>query len=139
MQTQMVDAAGSTTRREVRATGWQGRAVEEHERFLLEKRSRLRTALAARLLGLTGIAIALEDLYVDAFGHFAGARVNGERFRLYHRGDLALVRPCSYCGTGNFESPRIIDRVDLGYALLAWHPLHQDCEDYDASMSLTDW
>ena len=139
MQTQMIDAAGSTKRREVRATGWQGRAVEKYERFLSEKRLRLRTALAARLLGLTGIALALEDLYVDVFGRFAGARVNGERFRLYRQGDLVLVRPCSYCGTGNFESPKIIDRVDLGYALLAWHPLHQDCEDYDASESLADW
>jgi hypothetical protein len=43
-----------------------------------------------------------------------------------------LVRHCEYCGTGRFESPEIENLADLGYALSAWHPLHEDCEDHTA-------
>ena len=49
-----------------------------------------------------------------------------------HGGDLVLVRACSYCATGRFESRQICNLSDLGYALSAWQPLHDDCEDYSS-------
>jgi hypothetical protein len=53
--------------------------------------------------------------------------VDGITLRL-HRRSLALVRTCAYCGTGRFESPKISNLADLGYALSTWKPLHEDCE-----------
>src|SRR5215211_5786408 len=43
-----------------------------------------------------------------------------------------LVRTCTYCSTGQVESSKISSLSDLGYALSAWSPLHEDCEDYSA-------
>jgi hypothetical protein len=137
MLTQMIDAPVIVTPE--KAKRWKARTVEEYERSLPDRRARLQTDLAARLLGLTGKPLSLESVYVEAEGRFAVAGVDGETFRLYSQGALVLSRPCAYCGTGSFESPRIDDQVDLGYALSAWHPLHEDCADYDASEILADW
>jgi hypothetical protein len=139
MPMQMIDAAVVTTPRGAQATGWQTRAVEEYEQSFPDKRTQLRKDLAGQLLGLTGRPLPLENVYVDADGSLAVAGVDGETFRLYRQDGLVLVRPCAHCGTGSFESPKITDRADLGYALLAWCPLHEDCEDYDASETLADW
>ena len=139
MPMQMIDAAVVTTPRGAQATGWQTRAVEEYEQSFPDKRTQLRKDLAAHRLGLTGRPLPQENVYVDADGSLAVAGVDGETFRLYRQDGLVLVRPCAYCGTGRFESPRIDDQVDLGYALSCWHPLHEDCEDYDASETLADW
>jgi hypothetical protein len=81
----------------------------------------------------------LENAYVDPSGRLEVAGVDGETFRLYRQDGLALVRPCDYCGTGRFASPKINDRADLGYALLAWRPLHEDCERFEAPETLADW
>jgi hypothetical protein len=139
MHMRMIDAPVVTTQRESRAAGWRSRAVEEHERSLPEERARLRTDLAARLLKLTGMPIPQENAYVDASGRLAVAGVEGETFRLYRQDGIVLVRPCDYCGTGMFESPKINDRADLGYALLDWRPLHEDCEDFEAPETLANW
>ena len=53
-------------------------------------------------------------------------------FRLYQSGYLVLVRKCAYCATDHFESPPIGNLSDLGYALSAWEPLHEDCEEYSS-------
>ena len=137
MLTQMIDAPMIVTPE--KAKRWKARTVEEYERSRPDRRARLQTDLAARLLSSTGRSISLESVYVVTDGRFAVAGVDGETFRLYSQGDLVLSRPCAYCGTGSFESPRIDDQVDLGYALSAWHPLHEDCADYDASEILADW
>jgi hypothetical protein len=139
MHLQMIDAAVVTTQEEAQGTRWKSRVVEEYERSLPDRRARLRTELATQLLGLTGRPFSLENVYVESDGRFAVAGVDGESFRLFSQGGLVLVRPCAYCGTGGFESPRITDRLDLGHMLSAWHPLHDDCEDYDASEALADW
>lgn len=136
MHMQMIDPAEVVLPEDAQATEWQTSAVEEYEVALPDRRARLQTDLAARLLVLTGRSLRSENIYVDSDGRLAVAGVDGETFRLHRQDGLVLVRPCAYCGTGTFESPRIIDRVDLGYALLAWHPLHEDCEDYDASETL---
>jgi hypothetical protein len=140
MHTQTIEAAAIATRGRVGTASWQRDAVEKHERFLPDTRSRPRTDLAAQLLGLTATPVALEKVHdLDVDGRFASARVDGEAFRLYRGGDLVLARPCSYCETGRFQSPRIIDDVELGYALAAWHPLHEGCECYDVSEILAAW
>jgi hypothetical protein len=86
--------------------------------------------LSARILALTGRQISSQEIYTD--GHLAVAGVDGATFRLYHGGDLVLVRACAYCASGHFESPQIAARSDLGYALSAWRPLHEDCDDYSS-------
>jgi hypothetical protein len=136
MHMQMIDAAVITRSGEAQ---WQARAAEAYERCLPDMRAQMRMDLAAQLLGLTGKPLPPENVYLDAGGWLAVAGVDGETFRLYRQDGLVLVRPCAHCGTGSLESPRITDRVDLGYALLAWLPLHEDCEDYYSSETLADW
>ncbi len=76
-----------------------------------------------------GAHISSEDIYANA--SLAVASVDGVTFRLHHR-SLVLVHMCAYCWTGHFESPKISSLSDLGYALSAWRPLHEDCEDYSS-------
>jgi hypothetical protein len=78
---------------------------------------------------LTGRQISSEQIYADA--SLAVTGVDGVTFRLHHD-SLMLMRPCTYCGTGQLEGPKISSLSDLGYALSAWRPLHEDCEDYSA-------
>ncbi len=108
--------------------GWQAAAVVEYERSWPIRHADLQTDLSVRIMALTGRQISSEEIYTD--GHLAVCGVDGATFRLYQGGDLVLVRACSYCATGHFESPRIGDLSDLGYAISAWRPLHEDCEDY---------
>ena len=100
------------------------------------RRPDLRWDLAARVLALTGRRISPEDVYAD--DRYAVVGVDGATFRLYRHGSLVLVRHCDYCGIGHFESPEIKDLADLGYALSAWLPLHEDCENH-AAEDLADW
>jgi len=136
----MQDTAGSSamvfTPEAVRDVGWQARAVEQYDRSLPARRRDLRWDLAARVLALTGRRISPEDVYAD--DSMAVAGVDGATFRLHLHDGLVLVRHCDYCGTDSFESPEIKDPADLGYALSAWHPLHEDCEEY-SSEGLADW
>ncbi len=115
---------------------WQERAVGEYEKSLPERRADLRTELATRILALTGRWVPPGDIH--AGGRMAVAGVHTETLRLYYRGDLVLVRSCAHCGTGLFDGPPITDSADLGYALSAWRPLHEDCEDYSLE-DLASW
>ena len=139
--TQTKDRAGSammvTLPEAAQVAGWQGQAIDEYEHSLPVQRDELRENLAARVLMLTGQLVPPEDLFAD--GRMAVAGVDGTTFRLYRGGSLVVSRPCSYCGTGHFESPRISGVADLGYALGKWRPLHDDCEDFDGSEDLADW
>ena len=56
------------------------------------------------------------------------------RFRLQHQ-EVVLLRPCAYCGTGEFASDPLITKGDLGYTLGVWRPLHHGCEGEDP----TEW
>jgi hypothetical protein len=137
------DRAGSSTMLVVpeaaQVAGWQIQAIEEYERALPAGRGELREELTARILVLTGRRVSPEDVYADADGRMAVAGVDGTTFRLYRHGPLVVVRACAYCGTGHFDSPQISGVAELGYALGAWRPLHEECEDYDASETLADW
>jgi hypothetical protein len=130
MSTRMGDTALVEGSAVTRTPRWRAQAVEEYERSLPARRAGLRTEFATRLLALTGRALQPDDLYVDTDGRLAVASTDNASFRLYRHGGLVLVRPCAYCGTGRFESPKISDLPALGYALAAWRPLHEDCEHY---------
>ncbi len=105
------------------------RAVEEHEASLANHD--LRPELVARLLALTGRWIPPEDIYADEGDLLSVAYLDGATFRLHHRGELALSRPCGHCGTGRFESLEITGPSDLGYALAIWKPMHESCQKYE--------
>ncbi len=130
MQEQTYGIAGLATLEGEQPPDWQAEAVGDYEQSLQIRHADLRTDLSARILALTGQRISTQEIYTD--GHLAVAGVDGASLRLYHGGDLVLVRSCAYCATGHFESPEITSLSDLGYALSAWGPLHEDCEDYSS-------
>jgi len=130
MQEQINGAAGLATLEATQPLSWQAAAVGDYERSWPIRHADLRMDLSARILALTGRRISPQEVYTD--GHLAVAGVDGATFRLYHGGDLVLVRVCAYCAAGPFESPQIATLSDLGYALSAWRPLHEDCEDYSS-------
>jgi hypothetical protein len=128
MLKQIDRAAGLATLEATNPPGWQDVAVREYERSWPISHADLRMDLSARITALTGRRISPEDVYAE--GHLAVASTDGATFRLYRSGDLVMVRTCAYCSTGHFESSQIDDLSDLGYALSAWRPLHEDCEEY---------
>ncbi len=130
MQQQANDTAGVVTLEATPPHGWHEAVIGEYERSRLVRHADLRTDLSTRIVALTGRRIRPQEIYTD--GHLAACGVDGATFRLYHGGDLVLVRACAYCATGHFESPQIATLSDLGYALSAWRPLHEDCEDYSS-------
>jgi hypothetical protein len=129
MQEQTYGIAGLVTLEATQPFDWQT-AAQEYERSWQIRHADLRTYLCARILALTGQRISTQEIYTD--GYLAVAGVDGASFRLYHDGDLVLVRSFAYCATGHFESPEITSLSDLGYALSAWRPLHEDCEEYSS-------
>ena len=129
MQDQMNGTAGLATLEAAQPLGWRAAAIGEYEQSLPTRHAELRTDLAARILALTGRHISPEEIYTN--GSLTVAGVDGVTFRLHHR-SLVLVRTCAYCGMGHFESPKITGLSDLGYALSAWRPLHEDCEQYSS-------
>ena len=130
MQEQTYGIAGLAALEAVQPLDWQAEAVGDYERSLPIRHADLRTNLSAKILALTGQRISTQEIYTD--GHLAVAGVEGASFRLYHSGDLVLVRACAYCATGHFESSQIAALSDLGYALSGWRPLHEACEDYSS-------
>jgi hypothetical protein len=130
MQEKTNGAAGLAMLEAAEPLSWQDVAVRGYERSWSVRHADLRMDLSARIMALTGQRISSEDIYAD--GRLAVASVDGAKFRLYYGGDLVLVRTCAYCSTGNFESSQIDDLSDLGYALSAWRPLHEDCEEYSS-------
>ena len=129
MQRQLNGTAERATLEGGHPLGWQAAAIGEYEQSLSVRLADLRTQLAARILALTGRQISSEEIYAD--GSLAVAGVDDLTFRL-HNHSLILVRTCTYCSTGQVESSKISSLSDLGYALSAWSPLHEDCEDYSA-------
>jgi len=122
MQEQIDGPAGLATLEAAEPLSWQAAAVADYGRSWPIRNADLHMDLSARVLALTGRRISPQEFYTD--GHLAVVGVDGATFRLYHGGDLVLVRTCTYCSTGHFESPQIATLPDLGYALSAWRPLH---------------
>jgi hypothetical protein len=126
MQGQVNGTVGLATLETAQPLGWRAAATEEYER----SRPIRHADLSTKILALTGRRISSQEIYTD--GYLAVAGVDGATFRLYHGGHLVLVRVCAYCATGHFESPQMATLSDLGCALTAWRPLHEDCEDYSS-------
>lgn len=112
-----------------RRPDWQKLAVEEYDRLLPTRRLELRADFVDRLLALTGHLIPLTSVHMDNDARMAIAKQDGSLFRLDDRGRLVLLRPCAYCGTGQFESPEIHRPGNLGYAVSHWTPVHEGCGD----------
>jgi hypothetical protein len=110
--------------------GWQDRAITAYLRVERDEAAYLQADLSARVLALTSITLTESSIYVDHACRFAVVALDGVVFRL-ERKELVVVRPCSYCGWGEFASPPISNLVDLGYALSGWQPRCPDCTPAD--------
>jgi hypothetical protein len=110
--------------REVPAVDWKAQAIAIYQRR--DEYAALLAELSRRVQLLTGRDVRAEYMWVDCTERTAGVTVDGVRFRL-EQARLVIVRPCQYCGLGDFASPALHSQVDLGYALSAWTPRHPNC------------
>ena len=106
------------------------RAIAAYRQAQPAMSAELRADMAARLIALTGQAVASETIFVEPHTRTAIAVIDNVVFRLMD-GELVVLRPCAYCGTGQFASPSIHNVIDLGYALTEWEPMHDDCAPED--------
>lgn len=109
---------------------WRASVIAEYAATADAMPRQLRQRLAQRLLALTGQVVAERAIAVNTSGQRAIAVVDGLMFQLCGN-ELAVVRPCAHCGTGNFASAPITSRIRLGYALAAWEPYHPECAPAD--------
>jgi hypothetical protein len=118
------------TTRAKRHSDWQTRAISTYHQAQEKSAVGMLTDLKARIHRLTGRIIAAESIFVEGDASVATVMVDGTRFRL-QRQDLVVIRPCTWCGIGHFDSPAITNLGELGYALGVWQPLHTDCQPED--------
>ncbi|MFN8513859.1 MAG: hypothetical protein U0232_16760 [Thermomicrobiales bacterium] len=118
-----------------RGASWREEAIGAYRQTERERALALRADLAARVRALTGVPVGADSVSLSRETGEATVTVDGAVFRLAH-GVLRLVRPCAHCGTGQFLSGAIEDRADLGGALGAWMPLHEECQPEEAIGSL---
>jgi hypothetical protein len=113
---------------------WQDQAISAYTGTRALKTAAVQAELDARIEALINYKPAPESIYVDPETGVSTVSIDGTLFRL--EGDcLSLVRPCAYCGTGEFTSEPIEDLADLGHALAIWQPMHEEC----ASQNVSDW
>ncbi len=109
---------------------WREEAVAARRQSERTRPLAMRAELAARVQALTDSVVPPDSIQVDRQGSVAIVAVDGLVFQLQqHR--LSVVRPCAYCGTGQFTSPAITSPDDLGYAITDWDPRHDDCQETD--------
>jgi hypothetical protein len=125
-----LERVASASGKDVAEGAWQTKAIEHYRRAMVEEEDSLRAELEGRVASLTGRHVTPSLVVVDRDARIAFLTLDGVRFRL-QRHHLVLLRPCAYCGTGEFASEPLITRCDLGHALGAWQPLHHDCEIED--------
>jgi hypothetical protein len=126
----IVNAEHAATPHSTSAHTWHSEAIAHYMGAADDLVLRLRRRLAERVGSLTGLAITQRDITVNLAARRAFATVDGVVFQLCGH-DLSIVRPCSHCGTGRFETPPITERVDLGYAIAGWQAYHPECEPAD--------
>jgi hypothetical protein len=114
---------------------WREGAIGNYRQTEGERALAMRVDLAARVRTLTGVPVAPDSVYLNRGTGEATVAVDGALFRLV-RGAMVLVRPCAHCGTGRFMSAPVEGRADLGSALAAWMPLHEECQPEEALESL---
>lgn len=108
------------------APDWRIAAIAAYREIERDQIAAMRHNLAARVQALTGFLIAPDSIHVDRDTHTATATLDHVRFRLHH-GNLILLRPCTLCGLGEFESMPIEELADLGHALAVWEPSCAHC------------
>jgi hypothetical protein len=124
------DRVTSALRRHLAGGIWQTEAIEHCRRTMIGEAAALRQELVDRVAALTGCLVAPSSVIVDRDTRVAFLTLDGVRFRLQRR-EVVLLRPCAYCGTGEFASEALTTRSDLGHALSIWQPLHHDCNIED--------
>lgn len=113
--------------------GWMANAITAYRRLGEEETPDLQAQLASLLLHLIGHEAMAASIWVDAGGRMAVAKLDDHTFCV--RGEeLPLLRSCTYCGMGSFNSVRIRTVEDLGRAL-TWEPRCQGCEPDDEDWS----
>ncbi len=112
------------------ATSWRAQAINAYQQSIPDAAARLRAELATRLAALAAENIALESIYANVDEQLAVVAVDGIVFRL-RRHELMIVRPCSVCGVGQFESPAIATLAEVGHALTGWEPRCAHCAEAD--------
>lgn len=113
---------------------WQDQAISAYTGTLARKTTAMQARLDDRIEALMNYRPAPESIYVDPETGVSTVCVDGTVFHL-EGNSLSLVRPCAYCGTGEFKSAPIADLADLGHALAIWQPMHEEC----ASQELSDY
>jgi hypothetical protein len=126
VQIQEVGQASMFSRPTQTPLSWRERAFLTYYGSRQEKTRALKQELLRRIMRLTGRRPSLDKIYADLENRSATVSEDNTLFRL-EDDTLTVVRPCAYCGTGQFKSPSIRDAADLGYALSVWQPLHSDC------------
>ena len=111
---------------------WHSRAVEAYRQAEGDQIATLQVEMVSRIAALIRRNVEVGSVYVDRSEQTATVAVDGFVFRL-RRGELVLLRPCSECGIGRYESPSIRTLADLGYALSAWQPACVSCQAEDPS------
>ena len=115
------------------APDWKAQAIASYD--ARNESAHLITELVRRIETLIGAHVHIQRPWADAAERQAGALVDGVRFRL-RNGQLSIVRTCAECGSGEFLSPALRTRSDVGYALSAWNPCHRQCgNDETADLS----
>ena len=109
---------------------WKAQMITTYQRHRQDEDSALRIALARRLRALIGVEVNLDGIWVDLDERSALVTVDGVRFR-WEQSQLVVLRPCALCGGGQFASPPLTSRADVGYALSAWQPHHPHCQPDD--------
>ncbi|HSH80608.1 MAG TPA: hypothetical protein VLA19_18925 [Herpetosiphonaceae bacterium] len=90
----------------------------------------MRLALTERVQAFTGCTVECNAILVDLDEQFACAVVGGVLFRWGTTG-LVMLRPCAFCGSGQFASPSLTSQADVGYAIAVWQPHHPNCQPED--------
>lgn len=86
---------------------WREEAITAYRQIERDRPLALRMDLATRVQALTGTPVAPDSVYVNRrSGRTATVAVAGSVFRLTQR-ELVILRPCAYCGTGQFAGPAI--------------------------------
>ena len=109
---------------------WQAKLIADYTRTVAGQPRRMRQRLAQQILALTGHGVDERMIAVDIGARRASIVVDGVMF-LLRDDSLRIVRPCVWCGTGQFESAPITSRSGLGYALAGWQPCHGECASVD--------
>jgi hypothetical protein len=126
---------GEIAHQMVAAASWRTRAYEAYTAHRAAVLANLKADMAFRIKNLTGYRPSLNDIHVNEEKCTATLLFDGTIFRLQGE-ELTVQRPCSYCNTGLITSCAITSMVELGYAIVEWQPMHDDCRIFENDLGL---